>query len=396
VALDEKRGAARSGRLRRAAGNALLLVGSLALTCGAFEAGTRLLSDVGPSLLVVDAVRGKHWIDGYQGRVFVPEAGRAIHLRFHRDGFRGPDLAYAKAAGARRVAVLGDSMIAAVAVEEPETIVGRLAQGLNRDSAARGAGTLRTIEVMNFGVSSASTGQELVTYRQVARRYHPDVVVVAFNDGNDLADNCACLSRAHRLYFDLARDGRLVEHLDAPPAAALGAWLDRHSRFYVWQKTAFARLRVRLRAEAGRLEPGEEIFRTDGEAAIETAWRLTAALLEAIRAETSADGARLVLVLVPAPAEIYGDLWRALQRRAGSVAVALDRAQPPRRLGAIAAGLGVPFLDLGPALRQAAPGGLSTAEAEQVFFFGKYHLNEQGNRLAADAIRRFLETSGLL
>jgi hypothetical protein len=341
---------------------------------------------------MMDEVSGKHWIPGYDGEVFVPEAGRRVRLRFHRDGFRGPERPYQKPPGVRRVVVLGDSMIAAVAVDEPLTLVGRLEAGLNE--GLEGGSTVGDgrVEVMNFGVSSASTGQELVTYRQIARRYHPDVVVVAFNAGNDLADNCSCLSRAHRLYFDLDPHGNLVEHRFTPPAAVLGAWLDRHSRFYVWQKEAFARLRAELRERHGRLEPGAEVFRVDAAAPVATAWRISAALFEALEAETTADGAELVVLLVPAPEEVYDDLWREMQRRAGAGVGALDRANPARHLAAIAAGLGVPFLDLGQALRAAAARRTSTVEAEQVFFRGKYHLNERGNRLAAEAVRRWLDT----
>ncbi len=228
----------------------------------ACEVGTRCLTPLGPALLVMDPQVGKRWLTGFTGDVFVPEAGRAVHLRFHRDGFRGPDLPYQKAPGTVRVALLGDSMIAAVATDEEATLAARLEALLN----ARRTGTGR-FEVQNFGVSSASTGQELVTYRSIARRYQPDVVVLAFNAANDLADNCTCLSQAHRLYFDLDSGGRLVGHRSSPPLAGVGRWLDRHSRFYVWQKTAVARLRSRWRESQQALEPWHEVFRSEESAA---------------------------------------------------------------------------------------------------------------------------------
>lgn len=383
----------REGREQRQAGwggNVALLLASLVFTALLLEVGTRLLSGIGPSLLVTDTIRGKHWLEGYDASVFVPESHRQVHLRFHRDGFRGEDLPYEKPPGVRRVAILGDSMIAAVAVAEPRTLVGLLQAGLDGDRRDGPTPVPGRIEVMNFGVSSASTGQELVTYRQVARRYQPDVVVLAFNDGNDLADNCSCLSRAPRLYFDLDATGRLVEHPYATPA--LPRWLDLHSRFYVWQRAAFARLRARLREAEGRLDPGTEIFQVEAPA-VEKAWSISAALVAALATQTRKDGARLVLLQVPAPEEVYDDLWERLARRAGT-GVVLERTNPSRRLAGIARDAGVPYLDLGPSLRAAAPHRNSLLEPEQVFFYGKYHLNEAGNRLAADALRRFLEAQG--
>ena len=384
-------------RPRASAGvlNALLLLASLAFTSGLLEVVIRLVSHVSPSLLVTDATRGKHWVADYDASVFVPESGKPVRLRFHHDGFRGGELPYARPPGVQRIVVLGDSMIAAVAVEEPHTLVGRLEAGLNRDRGPTATGDTRVrVEVLNFGVSSASTGQELVTYRETARRYQPDLVLLAFNAGNDLADNCTCLSRAPRLYFELDQRGRLVERPYSPPAAALRAWLDRHSRLYVWQREAFARLRARFREQAGRLEPGAEIFRVDGTEPVETAWRVTDALFEAVRDATAADGARLAVLLVPAPEEIYDDLWRELTQRAGASAGALDRGHPGRRLAAIAARLGVPFLDLGNALRAAAPRRDSSLAEEQLYFFRRYHLNERGNAVAADAVQRWLEATG--
>jgi hypothetical protein len=272
-------------------------------------------------------------------------------------------------------------MIAAVATDEEATLAARLEALLN----ARRTGTGR-FEVQNFGVSSASTGQELVTYRSIARRYQPDVVVLAFNAANDLADNCTCLSQAHRLYFDLDSGGRLVGHRSSPPLAGVSRWLDRHSRFYVWQKTAVARLRSGWRESQQVLEPWHEVFRSDESAAGAEAWTITEALLGALREETRADGATLVLALVPAPEQVYDDLWQDLLRRAGSSAIGFERGNPERRLGMIARRLGIELVDLGVALRSAAPRASSQVEAERLFFAGRYHWNDAGNRVAAEAL----------
>src|SRR5271169_1788922 len=183
--------------------NLTLMVTSLAIGLALCEVATRMFADVGPSLLVKDPVLGKRYRSGFQGAVYVPEAGRRLALRFRRDGFRGPDRPYEKPRDVTRIAVVGDSMIAALATDEDKTLVRRLEDMLN-------GGTLpASFEVLSFGVSGASTADELVLYRERAARYHPDFVLCAFYAGNDLADNSPQLTHAPRLYLDLDENGNL-------------------------------------------------------------------------------------------------------------------------------------------------------------------------------------------
>ncbi len=93
-----------------------------------------------------------------------------------------------------------------------------------------------------------------------------------------------------------------------------------------------------------------------------------------------------MLALVPAPEQIYDDLWQDLLRRAGSSALGFERGNPERRLGMIARRLGIELVDLGVALRSAAPRASSQVEAERLFFAGRYHWNDAGNRVAAEAL----------
>jgi hypothetical protein len=85
-----------------------------------------------------DPVVGKTYEPGYAGDVYVEECDCGRPLRFNREGFRGANLPYEKPAGVRRVALIGDSMIAAVATAEEQTAARRLEEALNeRGDAAR-------------------------------------------------------------------------------------------------------------------------------------------------------------------------------------------------------------------------------------------------------------------
>ena len=288
-----------------------LFFASLVLSLLAAEAAVRLLSPVGPALLVTDPGVGKRYVPGFHGRVFVDEAGREVEVRINSAGFRGPEWARRKAPGGLRVAVVGDSMTAGIATDEERTFVRRLESAL----AAQWPG--RPVEVMNFGVSSASTGAELVTWREAVAGYAPDLVLLAFFNGNDLGDNCSRLTRAPRVYFELDGDGRLVPGRPPAPTPALARWLDLHSRLYVWQKVATRQLRAATRSAAGGIEPGQRIFARDGGPDVEYAWSLTGALLRGLRDEVEASGARFGLVVVPCAEQVDDALWADLRRQAG-------------------------------------------------------------------------------
>lgn len=361
---------------------ALLALASLAASLLAAEGAVRLLSPIGPALLVTDPGVGKRYVPGFRGRVFVDEVGREVDVRFNSAGFRGPEWAPRGPAGGLRVAVLGDSMTAAIATDEERTFVRRLEASLASREASG------PVEVMNFGVASASTGSALVTWRGVAAGYRPDLVLLAFFTGNDFGDNSSRLTRAPRAYFELDEAGRLVPGLEPEPTSTLARWLDRHSRLYVWQKAAFRRFRAARQLAVGGIEPGQLIFAKDGGPDVEHAWSLTAALLRALRDEVEASGARLGLVVVPSAEQVDDALWADLEQRARDAGVALEREEASRRLEEIGAREGIPMVDLTPAFVAAGrgPGG----DAASLYLLGRFHLSDAGHRLAAEAIHRFL------
>jgi hypothetical protein len=365
-------------RARAALANVALLVASVVVVLLVAEAGTRLFSPIGPALLVTDPVIGKRFVPGYAGSVFVDEAGREVFLRFNHEGFRGPDWPLVKPPGTRRLAVVGDSMIAAVAVDEEKTLVRRLGDLL-------GTG----VEVLNFGVSSSSTGQELLLYRRLVAAYRPDTVVLVFFVGNDFADNSSRLTRAPRVYFDLNEDGAL--RLESVPAApgAVTRWLNLHSRFYVWQKRALRRLRGQGRSLAGGLEPVQRVFEVSDDPDLAHAWALLEALLRQFKTDVEADGSRFLLVVIPSADQVHDDLWAQLETQAAANGLTLDRDLPERRLDSIARSAGIDLVDLTPVFRQATAGRPSD-DPGSLYLLGRYHLSDEGQRLAAEVLASHL------
>jgi len=367
-------------RWRRLAPRVGLTLFSLALMAAVGEIAVRRLTEIDRRLTVRDPVIGKRYVRSFDDEVFVPESGRSIRLRFNRDGFRGPDRPFEKPPDTRRVAVVGDSMTVAVATAEERTMVA----DLERRLAA--AFPDEAWEVMNFGVSSASTGQELVLYRELVWRYQPDVVVLAFFVGNDLADNSRRLTGARRIYFDLDENGGIRQLPYTAAASGLSVWLNQHSRLYVWYRIARTRTRERLRELAGRLPSRFQVFNTSGDDDRDHAWELTRRLIAEFHTQVTAHGSQFVVAVIPTGPQVYDDLWAEVLDGADGAGPFFDRTFPERRLVAMCRDLGIPCLTMAEAFREAADTSPS-GDGDRLFYDrGRAHFTDSGNRLAAEIL----------
>jgi hypothetical protein len=361
-----------------------LLAGTLCLLALVLETGTRLLTNTTPPLMERDLEVGQRYLRRFEGIVLDEESGRKVLLRLNRDGLRGGDLPPEKPPGVRRVALFGDSVIASVAVDEEKTAAGQLERLLNQSSGGA------RWEVMNCGVSGSNTGQEMLLYREVVSRYHPDVVLCVFFVGNDLSDNSSRLSNSRRIYFDVDDSGELVQLPFSVSRHWIGTWLNRHSRFYVWQKTVTNRARHQISESVGMIAPGDWIFCSRESADVAHAWDITAALLQKFRQEVESRGSLFAVVLVPSAVAICDDCLRKVAQRAGDLAPYFRQDYPDQRLGEICRKGGIPLWSLAADFRRAAPSADSSIVEEQVFIQGVGHLNERGSLVAAKSLHRFL------
>ncbi len=352
------------------------------MLAGIAEVATRLLADVEVPLLAPHPRVGLTLLPNHRGAVYNQESERYVPITTNGLGFRGRDLPPIPAAGVRRIAVIGDSFIAALACEDEETLVVQLERRL-RDSHP----DVRW-EVMNFGVSASSTAQELVLYREVVADYAPDLVIVAFFVGNDFQDNSEVLSNSQRIQMRLDASGALVERSPSSERKRLNAWLNRNSRFYVWQKEATRGLRI-----SG---PAAQVYRTDPDPVLTEAWQLTARIIEAFAQDVRRDGSEFLLVLLPTGEQIYDDMWEERAVLEEDVAgAAIDRNHPDRKLREIADGASIPVLAMTEAFRTAADqaGGrraTETASSDLLHFHGYGHFTPRGNAVAARLIHAWL------
>ncbi len=247
---------------------------------------------------------------GYSGRF--SSFGFDVAVRTNSQGFRGPDRPLKLPAEQRRVVVLGDSFTWGFGVEEDETFVSQMDAGL-------GDG----FDVVNLGVSGYSTDQELLLYRQHGRRYGADVVVLVVAT-NDFAMNVSPI--AYLLYGKpvFRRESGSLQLTNTPvPRTPLLERVLVGTAQQSYLLTGLNRIREQLRVSAALEQPSSVEAAAESRPFPKTeAEHVTVALIEALRRDVEADGARLLVVLVE---DIYGgDMFRGELRGLGLDLVSLD------------------------------------------------------------------------
>jgi hypothetical protein len=301
------------------------------------------------------------------------------------------EFSVSKPAGTVRVAVLGDSMTAAVQVDAKDTF-SRVAE---RQLAGCGAFRGRKVEVLNFGVPGFGTAQELIDYRTRVAQFNPDFVVVAFYTDNDIANNHRALNpvdAAKSPYF-LLQDGQLVLDDSFTARSSRYAVLrdllgNLANRSRLVQLLAQALLRGRwFRSEkvaeraaiVGRFGASPELFIYSPPVQPETieAWRVTEAILREFYKEVTAHGSRFLLVTLSQPPQ---HLPRAEREAAVKQLNIQDLYYPDRRIEAFAKAQGIPALILVDRLRD------YTDRTGEYVSYGNGHYNPIGHREVGTAL----------
>jgi lysophospholipase L1-like esterase len=312
-----------------------------------------------------------------------------VRVRCNRQGLRDSDKSYIKAAGIRRIIVLGDSFMWGYGVENNEmfsTVLQDLIPGT---------------ETVNFGVNGYSTVQQFVRLESEGLRYEPDVTVLVFV-WNDLEDN-----------FDDKKGGRPVAVIDKDNTLRIAnrpvrrhwkspvqQWFRYHSHLFRFGeynleliKHAF---KDRRRAAGGT---SGVAFAADGSrprtpmafsvadvyaqpnAEIDLAWKAVYLLLSGIKQMATADGGRLVVVYAATREAVDRRIFERAILRVGKnpQSSAFDWDRPSDRLEELCAALDIVYVNLTPVFRaHVKPGSL--------FLRKNPHWSADGHRLAAQTV----------
>lgn len=235
-----------------------------------------------------DRVVGTKHVPGAKG--FVKSTEYDIDLIINSKGLRDREFSYSKPDRTRRILCLGDSFTFGYGVEAEETYPKVMERKLNAIPWQNQAW-----EVLNAGVGSTGTAQQLAYFVSEGYKYQPDFVLLGFFQENDFWDNVVCG------LYSLEGD-RLVKH-DAPHTS--GRALQRLTRWVPGYNTLFARSHllnfVKWRiARYHHRGLGEKIREEKGDSSIEEEEReLTRALLLALKDACDRIGCQLVLTAIP-------------------------------------------------------------------------------------------------
>jgi len=225
---------------------------------------------------------------------------------FNSEGLRDVEHPIAKPAGTFRIALLGDSATEGLQVPLKETYSSVL------ESIVTMPG--KKTEVLNFGCSSYSTGQEVLQFEREVAQYQPDLTVLLYNRGDTLENvrKPTDLKTEPRPYFYIDADGTLqvdeavlkANQKALQPNSTMDA-LRKHSRLYGVFSHANLNLSINdaaYRKVRGWMTSPFKARHTQTSTAlykVQDAWQVTSSLLSRLNEDCRKSGSKLVIVTFP-------------------------------------------------------------------------------------------------
>jgi hypothetical protein len=354
------------------------------------EAAVRAFAPGLPGLIVPDPDTGYALGPGAQG--WYRGEGES-YVRVNSLGMADPERSIERPAGVFRVAVLGDDFTQAFNVDQEQRFTAVAERALGGCACLGG----KSAEVLNFGVGGYGTTQELVQLRTRVLRFHPNVVVLAFFTGNDVADNLpslrATLAPASQIGFPYAtlKDGRLeLDYTFRDSATWFGstspcARADTAPRIAFHLAGGITGLPLRARLAFVDGEPFEVGVLTQPTATrwVE-AWAITDALIAAMADDSHAAGSDFAVLVIPAALQVNPDE----QHRAAVLAKygpGADALYAEQRIADLGAAHGFTAIRLVDDLHREA---IRTGQLPHGFGdnLGGGHLNVTGHHLVGQAL----------
>jgi lysophospholipase L1-like esterase len=223
----------------RAISSGLMLLLSVVVGVGVFEVALRVVRPAGLSYRQIPCIYERDWGLGYryatnvEGRLFEQHVIENI-VETNALGFHDVEHDLDRHEGSMRVAIVGDSMTAAIQVpiEQVWTRV------LERELRGAGRGD---IEIVNMGIDGVGTATHLAMLYRYLPFIQPDVVVLAFyrNDFHDAYDKRMyreCYKGYVITYQDFRQKKQIVDYVDSHQPGKWLSWLYRHS--YIFRAAA--------------------------------------------------------------------------------------------------------------------------------------------------------------
>ncbi len=351
---------------------AIIVVAEFAI----LEAGLRVFgqSEAGAafqSLFITESQVGYRLRPGATIRYWTSEFD--TELAINAQGVRDDDAIGPKAEGERRVLILGDSYVFAVQVPFRDTMGERLEAHLNE------SGTGSRWRVINGGVQGYGPVEQWLFYRHVAAQFDPDIVLVLVSVGNDAIE--AFDARA-----TLAAGGITQGNETARPRSPLRDIVRSSVVLQIVRQRAD---QLRARVSNAVAERPLAIYLEDPPAMVGEGITIATHAFGRIAEEAQQHGAAAAFVLMPARFETNDAEFERVSAAATGMGRVVKRHAATERFSSALTPLGYPILNLLPVFA-------STRDVSTLHFVRNSHLTARGHQVAADAIARFLITSGLI
>jgi lysophospholipase L1-like esterase len=259
------------------------------------------------------------------------DADASLTYRTNSHGFRGPERPLAKAEGALRVLVLGDSFTFGRGVRYDDTFTAVAERAL--------ASEPRPVELWNLGIAGYSTVDEVALLRELGLGFGPDLAIICF-------------------FLNDTRGGPTARGFDLVSGDALPAW--RRVSVLLDRLAARVQRRQQARALVARYQAA---YRDDA-----AGWRRAREALADARELADAQGFRLALMIFPVLWDLSGPS---------------PFAEIHVKVADAADALGIPVLDLLPRFDGYSGPELWVHETDQ-------HANEIAHAVAAEALQEFV------
>ena len=371
----------------------ILLSAATILVC--FSLGEILMRNFHPQIggrseqeifFAYDETLGWRLIPGKSGLLVSKHEYENI-ININAAGFRDRERPLAKASGTRRIAVIGDSFTAGLGVKDPEVFTAVL------EATLPGA-----TEVLNFGVNGFGPTQEYLLLTTRVFPYHPDLVVMVFYIGNDFDDTTnltAWIDGYQRPRAVLDDRGRISFANIPVPKTSLPrnerrrtCSLPRSHLIDFFDRIIHQR---RDKYALDVLPPEVRLCRKDLDPSLQEARTLLRGILRETDARCRRQGSRFALVLAPTVTQIHEEIyWQKIKKVYNLREEDYDLLLPNKILTGIAGDLGIPVLDLTPALRAEADRGA------ELYYYKNRHWNAAGHRAVARELAAWIETKKLL
>lgn len=361
------------GRLRALAGNAALLLVSVAITAVVLEIAVRIalpqqLIVRSPELYVPVAGTGYRFKQNLDATVNTGEG--PARVKTDQAGFRVGDSVQAEPQ--QRVLLIGDSFMAALQVDHEQTLAGLMEADLTKTLA-------RPVRVVNAGVPGWNPTEYRNFLRAELARERFDLVVIAVYLGNDIVrqdlGDIAPFDAYPQSGLRLPRALAMSELVDAL-ARPINDLLEMNSHLFVLVKNRLGVLRMRLGLSPLYFPDG---FKVDERAL--PLWDVTTGLLDEAGQAARARDIPVLFVLLPADFQVEPDIFRQYVVGFDIDSTSVDLEQPNRIVRERMVERGYPVIDVLPALRAAAQAG------QRAYGNVDIHFNPAGHQLVWNAVR---------